>query len=311
MNRKMVSIEHATDIAGSTVRAAPVREERGRRVIAELRRAGGFLDVGSLADRLRVSHMTIRRDLAALEQAGEVRRTRGGAYLPSASARWIEPPFVQRRSVRADAKRAIARRAVEEVHPGQIIGIDVGSTTLELCPHLAEVADLTIVTSSLPVAGALAGTLDVYIPGGRIRPRELSVVGASARDGISRFHLDTVFIGAAGLDESGISDYSVEDSEIKRIMIGNADRVVVLCDSSKLGRRSAVAVCGLHEVDVLVTDEPPSASTSAALSSHGVDVWLPRGSRAPGNPAAKWMTPDRRAKSSSEHKRGTIDDPGI
>lgn len=268
----MVAIEQGKRDAGPEGPAQPGRAERRRRIVDEVTTSGGFADVRRLVERLGVSPMTIRRDLAELERAGAIRRTRGGALAPAGSFAFVEPALVQRRSANAEAKRLIARRAAQEVAPGGTIGIDVGTTTLALCLHLVDLADLTVVTSSLPVAVALAGSMDVYLPGGRIRPKEQSLVGAAAREGMARFHLDTVFVGAAGIDEHGIYDYSIEDTELKQVMIDNADRVIVLCDASKFGRRAVATVCSFARIGTLVTDDDPPAAISAALVEHGVRV---------------------------------------
>jgi DeoR family glycerol-3-phosphate regulon repressor len=240
--------------------------------VDEARQEGGFIHVTVLAERLGVSSMTIRRDLIALELAGKVQRTRGGVLVHGGPVALLEPPFRQRQSVRAAAKRSIARAAAALVGPEQTIGVDVGTTTLELCPFLAEISPLCVITTSLPVASSLAGTAEVYLPGGRIRPNELSLVGSAAQEGIARFHLDTVFTGVAAVDDEGAYDYSLEDTEIKKVMIEQAQSVVVLCDASKFGRRSAVTVCDLPMVTTLVTDAPPDTALARALGVAGVKV---------------------------------------
>jgi DeoR family glycerol-3-phosphate regulon repressor len=245
---------------------------RRRRIVDATRREGGFAHVAVLAERLGVSPMTIRRDLVALERAGEVQRTRGGVLIHGGPVALVEPPFPQRQDVSRAAKRSIARAAAALVEPEQTIGVDVGTTTLELCPFLAGISPLCVITSSLPVASSLASTADVYVPGGRIRPNELSLVGSAAQQGIARFHLDTVFTGVAALDDQGAYDYSLEDTEVKRAMIEQARRVVLLCDASKFGRRSAVTVCGLATISTLVTDAPPDTALARALEAADVEV---------------------------------------
>lgn len=245
---------------------------RQRRILDEARQEGGFIHVTALAQRLNVSLMTIRRDLIALERAGEVQRTRGGVLVRGSPFALREPPFRQRQNVNPAAKRSIARAAAGLVKPQQSIGVDVGTTTLELCPFLGEISPLFVITSSLPVASGLAGTTEVHVPGGRVRPNELSLVGSAAAEGIGRFHLDTVFIGVAALDDRGAYDYSFDDTEIKKVMIERAERVVVLCDASKFGRRSTVTVCDLATVSVLVTSAPPGTALAGALEAAGVEV---------------------------------------
>ena len=248
--------------------------ERRRRIVDEARRAGGFITVAALGDRLKVSLMTIRRDIIAMERAGEVQRTRGGVLVPSLQVMLVEPPFRQRETINAVAKQAIAATAAALAESGQTIGVDVGTSTLALCPYLASIGQLTVITTSLPAASNLAAAIEVYLPAGRVRAHELSLVGSTARDGVARYHYDLVFIGVAALNEDGCYDYSIEDTEIKHALIHNAQRVVVLCDASKFGRLAAVTVAKLDSITTLVTDRTPPTGVGSALAEAGVEVLL-------------------------------------
>jgi DeoR family glycerol-3-phosphate regulon repressor len=225
-----------------------------------------------LVDRFKVSPMTVRRDITAMERAGEIQRTHGGVLVPGGQVLLVEPPFRQRETLNAESKRAIAHTAASLVRSQQTIGVDVGTSTLALCPYLVAVGQLTVITTSLPAASSLAAAIDVYLPAGRVRANELSLVGSTARDGVAQYHYDLVFIGAAALDEVGCYDYSIEDTEIKHALIRNAQRVVVLCDASKFGRRAAVTVCKLASITTLVTERTPPPEIGAALAAAGVEV---------------------------------------
>ncbi len=241
-------------------------------MIAEL----GFLSVADMAARLSVSEMTIRRDLAALEAAGCLRRTHGGAVPVTVSPTPVdlhEPSFEARSRRQAEAKRAIARAAADLLWPGATIGLDVGTTTFELARRLAETRGLKIFTNSLRAGGLLAnGAHDVYLPGGRIRPAELSLHGPVAVRELRNYWLDVAFLGVSGITSAGCFDYSLEDTEIKGVYIERAARVVVLCDSTKFSRMSVVRVCDLEQVNCLVSDAAPPAPLAQALESAGVEM---------------------------------------
>jgi DeoR family glycerol-3-phosphate regulon repressor len=115
----------------------------------------------------------------------------------------------------------------------------------------------------------------VYLPGGRVRGKELSVYGAATAEQVRSYWFDVAFIGVSGITESGLFDYSPEDTEIKRIYMERAKRVVVLCDSQKFGHHSMVQVGSLSTIHTLVTDALPPPSLATALAAAGVEVRRP------------------------------------
>jgi DeoR/GlpR family transcriptional regulator of sugar metabolism len=267
----------------------------GRRVLASVRRNAlvqvierdGSITVSDMAAQLQVSEMTIRRDLDQLAEAGLVSRDHGGAtgVAVRSPVDRDEPAFDLRGRTNNAAKTAIGRAAAKLVKPGDTIGIDTGSTTHCLAEALLPMAGLRIFSSNLRTASMLAGGASpVYALGGLIRPRELSVYGPVTSTQLRTLWLDTVFIGISGLIEHGLFDYSLEDSEIKRVFIERADQVVVLCDASKFGRHSLTLVAQLSNIHVLVTDRAPDDSLADMLDRAGVRIILAdpaRGNDAP------------------------------
>ena len=245
--------------------------------ILELLANRGFLTVREVAEATGVSEITARRDLVELEERGGVRRTHGGAMTMRDGQVEIfdasEPTFDARRRRNIRAKVAIARAAAQLVKPGSTIALDVGTSTLELARCLGSVGEIRIVTNNLRAASLLADSPHaVYVPGGRVRGKELSVYGSVTADQIRAYWFDTAFIGVSGVTEAGLFDYSPEDTEIKRIYMERAKRVVVLCDAQKFGHHSMVQVAPLSAFQVLVTDEAPPASLAAALASARVEL---------------------------------------
>jgi DeoR/GlpR family transcriptional regulator of sugar metabolism len=251
---------------------AQIRHQR----IMETFRQSGFLLVTDIAASIGVSTMTIRRDLEYLEKAGKITRTHGGAVANSdvATGGDEEESIFDRRLLKnAGSKEAIARVAATLVASAQSIGLDVGTTVLTAAQQLAGRNDVRFFTNNVRAALALAGTgSPVYLLGGEVRAPELSVVGSAAIQLVGSYFLDWLFLGAAGIDENGLYDFSPEDSEVKRAFIDSADRVALLCDSTKFDRRAVTRICDLGVVDVLVTDQAPGPGLAAALRAAGVEV---------------------------------------
>lgn len=234
----------------------------------------GFVSVGDMAARFAVSEMTIRRDLHRLQAERGIQRTRGGAITAGRDEAEPEPSFLQRQAERRDEKYAIARAAAALVAPNTTIGIDVGTTTYELARELAgSLRNLNVFTNSLRIGLLLGDTsLSVYMPGGRVRGGEISVCGSMALSHLQEFRLDQVFIGVSGLTSEGLFDYSLEDTEVKRVYLRQAAHVVVVADASKFGRISAVKICGLDAINTLVTSAEPAGSLRERLQLSGVRV---------------------------------------
>jgi DeoR/GlpR family transcriptional regulator of sugar metabolism len=263
----------STEKPGSRRLLASVR----RNALVQLIERYGSIMVNDMAAQLQVSEMTIRRDLDFLAEAGLISRDHGGAtgLATRATIDRDEPAFELRGRTNSEAKAAIGRAAADLVKPGDTIGIDTGSTTHCAAEALLPMAGLRIFSSNLRTAAMLAGGASpVYALGGLIRPRELSIHGPVTSTQLRTLWLDTVFIGISGLIEHGLFDYSLEDSEIKRVFIERAKQVVVLCDASKFGRRSLMLVAELGHIHILITDRPPPDPLAEALERAGVRIIL-------------------------------------
>jgi DeoR family glycerol-3-phosphate regulon repressor len=237
----------------------------------------GFLTVREVAEATGVSEITARRDLVELEERKALKRTHGGAMSLRNGQVAIfdayEPTFDARRRRNSRAKVAIARVAARLVKTGATIALDVGTSALELARCLVDVGEVKIVTNNLRAASLLADSPHaVYVPGGRVRGKELSVYGSRTAEQIRDYWFDYAFIGVSGITESGLFDYSPEDTEIKRIYMERAKRVVVLCDAQKFGHHSMVQVAPLTAFHVLIVDQAPPPGLVSALTSAGVQL---------------------------------------
>ena len=230
-----------------------------RHLIAESVIAQGAATVVDMSDYFGVSQVTIRSDLVALEQQGILTRNRGGAVANRVSR--FTPAFQQQTSVNRDAKEAIAKRAAELILDGDRVVLDAGSTTLFLADALCY-RKLTIAVNSIYSINKLieAPNIDLILIGGTLYRPSLSFAGELAEVFLDRLHFDQAILGVNGLSERGISVNNSFEAGVKRKMMEQSDRVIVLADASKLSINSLVRIDSLDRVDTLVTDSPVPAA---------------------------------------------------
>jgi len=204
--------------------------------------------------QLKVSPATVRRDLDALTERGEIRRVHGGAVL--VERRISEPVFETKAAIALKEKQRIARAALEFIKPGDTIYLDGGSTLLELARLLTDHANLTVVTNSLRAALELAGRGPrLILVGGELRRLSQTVVGTLTRLVLQELHLDKAFMGAIGLTiQEGLTTTEPSEAFTKELVMKQAQQVIVLADSSKAGKVTFVRAGNLDDVDVLITD---------------------------------------------------------
>jgi len=272
-------------VTSTTELPGVAREEQG--VPAELRQARtaalveneGFLRVTDLAERFGVSTVTVRSDLTALESAGLVRRVRGGAVASGAGV--AEQPIETAAAVAAAQKSAIARRCASLVSVGDVVILDVGSTTTAIAQELVgrvDLSDVTVVTNALNIAlllepAAVAGRMSIIVAGGTVRPLQHSMVNPYATLLLERLSAHLAFIGCNGVDvRGGVTNSNVAEAEIKRAMVSASRRSVVVADGTKLGEIEVARVCDLGDVDLLVTDAGADPDVVANLRNAGLAV---------------------------------------
>lgn len=254
-------------------------EER-RRQIAALTAVEGRVSVAELAEKFGVTAETIRRDLAGLDAEGMVHRVHGGAVASQAYLT-AEQPMDNRLRSAVGTKHAIARAALEYLpEEGAGIFLDSGSTINALAQMIAEIPganSLTIVTNSLPTALDLstAGLSDVQLLGGMVRSIAQAVVGDTALRTLALMRADVAFVGTNALTvEHGLSTADAQEAAVKSAMVTNARKVVVLCDSTKLGNDYMVSFAPLSSVDVVITDTAAPDILVAELDDAGIEVVL-------------------------------------
>jgi len=244
-----------------------------RATIAERLRVEGEASIVELATLFGTSEMTIRRDLDFLEVEGLARRARGGAI--SVQSRSFEPPILQRASHQADAKRRIGAAAAALLRENETVVIDVGTTTHEMAKAIPNDLAITAMTSSLVIATELTTKplVKTIVTGGLVRHGELSMIGSRAQGSFTDLNCDTVFLGVAGIsDREGLTEYNLDDADVKRSALASGRRVVVLADASKLGRVALVTIAPISVADLLITNASPDNEVVRRIREHDVEV---------------------------------------
>lgn len=228
--------------------------ERKRTIVRQVTERDGC-SVATLAEELGFSKATIRRDLQALESEGRVERSHGGAVPVSSVGR--ERSYDQREVGRLEAKQAIAGRASEEIRDGHVVCFDAGTTTTEVA-RAAPDSGYVGVTNMPELALELADSdVDVKMTGGTMRARSHALVGPAAESFLGQRNFDLLFLGTNGVTaDTGLTTPDEDEAAVKRQMVENAGRVVLVADSTKFGERSFVSVADPSDIDLFVTDEP-------------------------------------------------------
>jgi DeoR/GlpR family transcriptional regulator of sugar metabolism len=251
--------------------ATMLASERHREILARLSAVGG-VRVAQLASELSVTQETIRRDLERLDAEGKLVRTHGGAMAVETDRR--ELPLDVRETVNLEFKRAIARRAVREIAPGDVIALDASSTAHELAKVIPDIA-ITVVTNALPIASALIdkSAVRVIITGGILDRPSVSMVGPLAEQSLERFHVQKLFFSCRGLDLArGLSVTADEHAGIKRRMIDVCEKAYLLIDSGKFDVRSVEFFAPVDEMDMIITDDGSPSKTLSEIRNRGVAV---------------------------------------
>ena len=236
------------------------------KTILDLLRDSGSVDVGSLSQRLKVSAVTIRKDLDQLEEKKLLYRTHGGAILadPYIATRKVS----EKEKLHPEVKRRIGQRAVELLAAQDALIIASG-TTVQAFARCIPNMKMTVITSAMNVAMELLDKHDIEIIqlGGIIRHSSASVVSEYAVRMLENFTCSKLFLGVDGIDPTyGLSTTHLQEACLNRAM------TVVLADSSKFGRRGFSKICDMSDIDLVITDSRVSPKMLEAMNEQGVKV---------------------------------------
>lgn len=271
---------HGTQgIARCAVAKDPNKQENGmvaaerRRIICNWASQYGSVKVVTLAEALGVGENTIRNDLDRLHREGRLLRVHGGAVPKSGST--PRRPYAETKSARLDEKSKIGAAALAYIPDFGTIFIGPGTTTYELAIRLPSDRPLRVVTNSLEIATYVAShqIAPVDFTGGSIRTDSLASDWSLSEEAVASLYWDVAFVGAAAIDISrGITTLDRGAARWERLIIDHARKVVVLCDSSKLGQFSYAQVGPLNLIDVLITDEGVPPEFAQQLSEEDVEL---------------------------------------
>lgn len=223
------------------------------------------INISDLSRQLFVSEATIRRDLNTLEKLGLVKRVYGGVVLSKYFSSSDLPLSLREHESRPE-KDLIASKAAEFLHNGASIIMDASSTVQHMIPYLKNYEKLTVITNSLKVVDQLDGSnVRVFCTGGHFIGRNRAFAGPAAINMIKDIYADYLFFSAQGLSLSGeISDFSEEETELRKAMLTRVTKSYFLCDSSKIGQSYLFKVCNSTDIDGIIcnTQLPESICTN-------------------------------------------------
>jgi DeoR family transcriptional regulator, aga operon transcriptional repressor len=274
---------HSDHLGSNTIRSedAPAHAaepgllvgERRHRIL-DLLREHGRVTVEAMASRFATSAVTIRSDLAALEAAGALERTHGGALL---SRDDDDRPLAVKRTLHHAEKVRIAKAAVALIRDGETVILDSGTTTAEIAKQIRklDLRSVNVITNALNIAMLLADVpfVRLIMPGGILRPESNSLSGHMAEAALADLQADRLFLGADGLDpERGVMTPHLPEAQLNAKMIAISREVIAVADSSKLMRRNISLIARVDQLHMLITDSGANPDVVADLERRGVRV---------------------------------------
>lgn len=242
--------------------------QRQTLILQEVGRSGAAR-ISELAEILKVSEMTVRRDIDVLAEQGHLEKVHGGAVAILETSNISEPPFKATSMREQAAKDSIGAYAADFVKPGNSIALMGGSTVFAMAKHIAGIPRTTVVTNSLPVSDYLhrEGNMDqvVILTGGMRTPTD-SFVGEFTIAALNHLNVDLAFIGTHGVDlRGGFSSPNLYEAETNRSIRQRAKKFIVLADHTKWGKLGFSTFAELSEADILITDDAMPAHALLAL----------------------------------------------
>jgi DeoR/GlpR family transcriptional regulator of sugar metabolism len=226
---------------------------------------------GELSQRFGISEDSVRRDLRELAAEGLLQRVHGGALPVSAAI----APLETRKNVQTDSKRAVARKAVSLIQPGQVVIFDGGTTTHELVKQLPDSLGFTAVTHSPAIAVALMDLplVEVILLGGTLYRHSGVTIGAAMLESLGRINADLYFMGVTGIHpETGLTTGNYEEACVKRALAARAAETIVMVSQEKMSSASPFAIGELSLAGTFIVEKTMPAELHSACQKLGVTV---------------------------------------
>jgi len=248
--------------------------ERHQHILSRLKKEGK-VSVVDLCRELDVSSVTIRKDLKLLEDKSLLFRTHGGGT--SINPYTVDRPVNEKEKIHAEEKHRIGMVAAALIEPNDCVIIASGTSVLSLARCIKPEGTVTVITAALNVATELNvhPGIEVLLLGGILRKSSSSATGIYAQKVLDDFSCSKLFLGVDGIDmEFGLSTTNVMEAQLNRKMIAASQKTIVLADSSKFGKRGFGRICGLEDVEQVITDAGISEHTVEMLKGMGIEVTI-------------------------------------
>jgi len=246
--------------------------ERHQLIINKLKKEGS-VKVVDLCNELNVSSVTIRKDLKLLEDKSLIFRTHGGGTITNPYT--TDRPVIEKAKIRSGEKSGIGEAAALLIEPNDCILIASGTTVQSFARSIEPKGHLTVITAALNVALELVnhpGIEVIQLPG-IIRKTSSSVTGTYAEKMLDDFSVSKLFLGVDGIDvEFGLTTTNMMEAQLNKKMIAASQKTIVLADSSKFGKRGFGRICGLEDIEQVITDSNISEHAVDMLKSMGIEV---------------------------------------
>ncbi len=246
--------------------------QREDEILRALFRSGGSCRVSVLANELGVTLETIRRNVRNLEERSIVRKVHGGVHLVE---NLLEPSLESRLDSKVDAKEKLAKAVAEIISDGDSLFLDIGSTTAYVAQALRDHKDLFVVTNSVVVANTLAAHNNnrVFMAGGELRPHDGGAFGVEAQELIRRLNVRFAILSVGAVNaDLGFMLHDLQEANLARIAIDNAQVRVVVADGEKLGKRAPVTLEVPTKINLFFTDTQPSQGIRDMLAENEIDL---------------------------------------
>jgi DeoR family transcriptional regulator of aga operon len=248
--------------------------DRHQHILAKLKKEGS-INVLDLCSELKVSSVTIRKDLKLLEDKNLLYRTHGGGTMRNPYAG--DRPVNEKEKINSDEKISIGSVAASLIEKNDCIIIGSGTTVQAFAKNIRPIGNLTVLTAALNVAAVLIhhAEVEVFQLGGILRKSSSSATGPYAEKILEDFSCSKFFLGVDGIDlEFGLTTTNVAEAQLNKKMIQASQKTIVLADSSKFGRRGFGKICRLEDVEQIITDSGISEHTAEVLRGMGIEVTI-------------------------------------
>ena len=242
--------------------------------ILELLERDGSVKTSNLVNIMDVSLETIRRDLDFLEKQGYLQKVYGGAILKNKEGKNLT--YSLRESKNTEEKREVAVLALKYINEGDTIALNGSTTNIEIARLIKDkYSSLTVVTNSLLIANELADTkgINLILAAGIYNKTEFAFLGEITEQFLHNFSVDKSFICVGGISlKRGVTDFLIEEVLVERKMAEIAEEVFILADSTKIENNSLIKICGIENLDLIITDSKLDENILKKYLENGIKI---------------------------------------